>query len=290
MMKRCLPLLVFFFVFSVLYGQAVRLGGDSGSANLVPQLDSAVKGLGAEINQKLTVEKVRTISLGQWNYRDSIPALSSYWAAQLAEELTNIQGRTFSLVSGGQTGADWIVSGEIIEAANIIRVYTRLVRSSDNSAAAVFHADFDRDQNIAEMLAGGGGRGGSERSSFVARDAYEPDSMENPLQVEIAGSSSGPLLNHPLHSGDDEDFFLLVPDKDGALVMETTGNTDTYMEFYEAGANRLLADNDDGGSGGNARIRYTVRAGGRYIAKVRGYEGETGSYAFRAYLVEPDTD
>jgi serralysin len=58
------------------------------------------------------------------------------------------------------------------------------------------------------------------------------------------------------------------------------------MELYDAETRAELAEDDDGGSGGNARIRYTVRAGGRYIARVRGYSGETGSYGFRAYIVE----
>ena len=42
---------------------------------------------------------------------------------------------------------------------------------------------------------------------------------------------------------------------------------------------------DDEGS--NARIRYRVQAGKRYIAKVRGYSGSTGSYGFGAYFQAP---
>ncbi|MDR2574849.1 MAG: DVUA0089 family protein, partial [Treponema sp.] len=54
------------------------------------------------------------------------------------------------------------------------------------------------------------------------------------------------------------------------------------------------------GSRSNARIRYNVEAGKRYIAKVRGYDNDTGEYGFRAYMrvqvrltpdeYEPDND
>jgi hypothetical protein len=83
--------------------------------------------------------------------------------------------------------------------------------------------------------------------------------------------------------------------------METTGRMDTYMELYDAETREMLEENDDGGEGNNARIRYSVQGGQRYIVKVRGYSSsETGSYAFRAYLpsqarlapdeYEPDDD
>ena len=67
--------------------------------------------------------------------------------------------------------------------------------------------------------------------------------------------------------------------------METTGDTDTYMEFYDATTRELLASDDDSGSGYNARITHNVEAGRRYITKVRGYSpSETGSYGFRAFM------
>jgi len=99
---------------------------------------------------------------------------------------------------------------------------------------------------------------------------------------------------------DDEDYFLLVPANDGQLIIETTGGTDTFMELYNAETRQKLAEDDDGGSRSNARIRYNAQQGQRYIAKVRGYDGDTGAYGFRAYIrvqvrltpdeYEPDND
>jgi hypothetical protein len=275
-MKRLSQFCVFFFVVSALYAQS--------AVNTLPQLDASLKTLAADINKKLTDQKAGKVGLYQWASGDSVPALGVYWAAQLTEELTNIPERSFILLRGGPAAADWTISGEIIEAAGVIRVYTRLFRSATNSIEASLHADFERTEHLAAMLAAGGpGRG----SSAAARDAYETDSWENPYVVEIASGDGGPLTSRTLHSENDEDFFLLAPDKDGLLTLETTGNTDTCMELYEAASQNKLDDNDDGGSGDNARIRYSVRAGVRYIAKVKGYDGETGNYGFRAYLSEP---
>jgi hypothetical protein len=60
------------------------------------------------------------------------------------------------------------------------------------------------------------------------------------------------------------------------------------MHFYNYETREELAENDDGGSGSNARIRHEVRAGTRYLAKVRGYSNSTsGNYGFRAYMPPP---
>ncbi|MDR1625801.1 MAG: DVUA0089 family protein [Spirochaetia bacterium] len=275
-MKRFMQVCVFFFALSALYGQS--------PAALLPRLDGSLKGLAADISKKLAGQKDGKVAIGQWTYRDGVPVLGVYWAAQLAEELTNIPDRPFILLSGGAAAADWAVSGEIVETAGLVRVYTRLVRRADNSVVAGMHSDFERGAELAEMLAVGGGQ---RDSSSVMRDAYETDSWENPVTAEIAANGGGALASRTIHVQGDEDFFLLAPDKDGSLVAETTGGTDTYMELYEAASGNKLADNDDGGPSGNARIRHAVRAGVRYIAKVKGYDGETGAYGFRAYMNEP---
>jgi hypothetical protein len=277
-MKRLLSFFVFFCALSVLYGQ----NGD-GAANPLPRLDETVKSLAGDINKKLLSEKAQKVAVGQWIYYDAVPPLGSYWTNQLIEELTNIPGRSFMVLTGEAAGADWTVSGEILDAAGALRVYTRIIRSGDRSIAAGFHSDFENDPYIGEMLLGGGSGGASPST---ARDAYEPDSRDNPLTAEIASPENSPVINRTLHTREDEDFFLLVPGGDGTLVLETTGNIDTVMELYEAGSGSRIAEDDDGGTSSNARIRHTVRAGVNYVAKVRGFDGETGSYGFRAYLIE----
>jgi hypothetical protein len=196
------------------------------------------------------------------------------------EELTNISNRSFSLAPGPQAGADWTISGEIIQIAGVIRIYTRFLRAAGNSVTAILHSDFESNRYFADMLTGGISPSGSSGG-----DPYEIDSWDYPYAVEIASDPGSPALARTLHDND-EDFFLLTPDRDGSLVMETTGGMDTYLEFYRAASRDQIDTDDDGGSGGNARLLCSVSAGEQYIVKIRGYSGDTGSYGFRAYIVE----
>ncbi|MDR2375094.1 MAG: DVUA0089 family protein [Treponema sp.] len=275
-MSRLLKVLMFFGAISALYGQ--------NSANSLVQLDETVKTLGVEVNRRLLTEQARQVGIGQWTYRDMIPPLGDYWHAQLMEELINITGRSYQIVQGPQTGVEWTLSGEIIEVGATIRVYTRFIRTSDNSIMAILHSDFQRDEYFIDLLSAVS-LGGDSSSSSV-RDAYEPDSRDNALSVTIGSGEDAPYINRTLHNSEDEDFFLLVPDRDGVLTMETRGDIDTVMEFYEAGTRSQIAEDDDGGDENNAHIRQTVRGGTRYIAKVRGYGSTTGTYGFHAYLVD----
>jgi len=121
------------------------------------------------------------------------------------------------------------------------------------------------------------------RAYMVVREGGS--SWENPISYEIGIGENVTALNRTIQSGD-EDFFLLLPDRDGRLVIETTGRIDTYMELYNANdRDDILDENDDGGNSYNARIRYNVNSGNRYIVVVRGYGNSvSGSFGFRAYF------
>jgi hypothetical protein len=264
-----------FFMLSALYGQS--------PASFLPELDSAVRVLAADIQKRLPPSQHngdQKIIIGQWGFRDSVTALGTYWAFQLAEELTNIPDRSFTLVSSGN--ADLVISGEIIEVAGNLRIYTRLIFSDAQIVAVSLHSDFQSTEALVQMLASTGGA----HTPIVLQDGYETDSMENPVLKEIGADADSPVIRRTLHSQNDMDYFLLLPDRDGRLVMETTGDMDTVMEFFGPESENSLASDDDDGFDANAKIRHPVYGGGRYIAKVRGYSGATGSYGFRAYLVE----
>jgi len=271
MKKHLLIVPVFFLVMLAAYAQ--------NSANPFPQIDAAVKALADDIHKKLVDGKIEKISIGQFTYRSSAVLLGAYWVNQLTDELTNKPQRPYLILSGGPSGADRTISGEIVDIANSIRIYTRLIRTADRAIEVSSHLDIERNEQINRMLISG-----ESGSSSVFMDAYEPDNFENPISYEIGVDENVQVMNRTLHTGD-EDFFLLIPSTDGRLIMETTGSVDTYMEFYNADTREKLAENDDGGSGYNARIRYNVQAGKRYIAKIRGYErSDTGSYGFQAYI------
>jgi len=278
-MKRISPFaLIFFLAANAVFSQSP-----------VPQMDEAINALARELHYKLVQIKADRIAFGQFTYRDSITPFSSYWVNHLTGELTNMIGRQYSVLSGTHSDAPFTVSGEIVQVADIVRVYARLVRTVERTAErtehtieASFYANFERNEHTNAMLVIESSRNG-ERSS-VTGDAYETDSMENPVTYEIGVDENAAVMNRTIHSGSDEDFFLLIPASSGRLVMETTGSIDTMMDFFIAGTEEHLESNDDGGTSLNARIRYEVEAGTRYIAKVTGYGSTTGSYAFRAYL------
>jgi hypothetical protein len=273
MKKRWLLIPIIFLVITAAYAQ--------NTASPVMQMDEAVKALAQDIHKKLVEGNAQKVMLGQFSYRGTVPPFSSYWTNQLVGELTNIAGKPYVILSEGTAGADRIISGEIVDVTTIIRVYSRLIRAEGRTVEAVFQSDFERTAALNTMFASSGG------SSPVFPDEYEPDNWDSPLSVEIGSGDNAPPLNRTLTEGD-EDFFLIVPESNGRLVMETTGNLDTYMHFYNYETRNELATNDDGGSGSNARIRQNVQAGTRYLAKVRGYDSSTtGNYGFRVYMIPP---
>jgi len=80
-----------------------------------------------------------------------------------------------------------------------------------------------------------------------------------------------------------EMWFTLRPSANGRLTVETDGNLDTKMEIYDG--NSMLKQDDDGGSGLNAKIMIDASSGKNYRIKVWEYERKTGgNYRIRASL------
>jgi len=279
-MKRLLIFIpLFFFAIFTVFSQNTE--------SPVPQMDEAVRNLAREIHAKLTEKRAEKITIDQFTYNNNMTPFSSYWVNQLIGELTNIQGRAYIIINGASNGADWTISGEIIQAADLIRVYSRLIRSSDRAIEGSFYSNFQRNEYINEMISINteSRSSSSSSSSATVRDNYEPDSWEAPVTVSIGTNSNSTVMNRAVADGD-EDFFLIIPERDGRLTMETTGSIDTYMYLYNYDTEDELSTNDDGGTSNNARITYNVRSGTRYIAVVRGYNTSTnGSYGFRAYMI-----
>jgi len=287
MLKKLFLFPVLILTLSTVFAQGGAQARDTiqvrNAGSSIQQMDNAVRKLAEDLNGKLVAEKIQKIAVTQFVYREYIPLFGEYLVNQLTGELTNISNRSFSAFSGGL--ADWIISGEIIDAVDTIRVYTRLIRTIDRAIEAVFYTDFEKNEYLVQMLFSGDSRSGSS-SSFIPADAWEPDSMDNPMLCEIGEGEDVLPISRTLHNGNDQDFFLLVPQKDGRLIMITAGNDiDTYMELYNADTRNMLTENDDGGIGTNAHIRYNVEAGQRYIVKIRGYDrDEIGHYDFSAYF------
>jgi hypothetical protein len=277
MTKRLLLIPVFFIAINAAYAQ--------NSTSPVPQLDAAVKELALNMHKKLIEGNAQKVILGQFSYRGGTTSpFANYWINQLTGELANTQGRTYTVLSAGTTGADRMISGEIVVVTNVVRVYTRLVRQEDRALETVSYVDFEQSAALNAMLVSSGG--GSSSSTYP--DEYEPDSWDNPVSFDIGFDENVPVMNRNFHEGSDEDFFLLIPERNGRLTVETTGSLDTVMYLYNYDTGDELGEDDDSGQGSNARIRYSVLAGTQYLAKVRPYNRSgTGNYGFRAYMTAP---
>jgi len=286
MKKYFLLISLFLFLVTFVFAQ---------EENLVMKFDDAVSALAKNIHAKLIEKRADKIIIGQFNFQEAVPPFTSYWVNQLAGELTNMSGRNYTVYSSNTTDIEWTITGEIVQVANIIRVYTTLIRLTETPAGdgsrpirsriieASFNSSFQRDEHISEMISASRGSGNSNTAS-AGRDSREPDSWENPVQYTIGTGSNVAVMNRTLTEGD-EDFFLLVPERDGRLTMETTGSIDTFLSFFNYENDEELASNDDGGQGSNAKIAHNVRAGTRYLTVVRGYgSSTTGAYGFRAFL------
>ncbi|MCL2175240.1 MAG: DVUA0089 family protein [Treponema sp.] len=281
MKKVLICVCMFVFVLSICYAQTTERAE---TENTVEQFDQAVRNLANSIHAKFTEKKAEKVSIGQFIYQDSSTPFSVYWVNHLIGELTNTRGRNYSIFSGSAPDSEWLVSGEIVFIGNIVRIYTTLIQLPHRSIEASFFSSFQRDEIINDLISSGSRGSSSSASSSVVRDSREPDSWENPVQYTIGANQNAAVINRTITDGD-EDFFLLVPGRDGRLTMETTGSTDTYMVFYNYESSDELASNDDGGNGNNAKIVFNVRGGTRYLAVVKGYEsGVTGAYGFRAFI------
>jgi hypothetical protein len=96
-----------------------------------------------------------------------------------------------------------------------------------------------------------------------------------------------------LSAGEDH-WFSVRNNRSGIIVVETSGNTDTYLDVYNNSYTYVLS-NDDGGEGKNARIEIPVNANQTYYFKLRPYSrNASGSYRivarFEQYVAQPVID
>ncbi|MHC6201583.1 hypothetical protein ACYULU_00110 [Breznakiellaceae bacterium SP9] len=251
------------------------------AASLV-QLDEAVAELARSIQlQLLSLPSDSRVSVGPFYLNDADTGLGSYWTGALAGALAGTLRITMGPDRGDLPAAAYILQGGLLEAGDIVRVYTQLVETGDRTLVHVWNTDFVRSPFIETLIQTVTG------SSTVRRDRYEPDSKSSP----VAAAIGGPELARSIHDRTDHDWFRLSPDKTGLLVLETSGSLDTYMKLYDGDSGAQLKSNDDGGQRGNARIEWSAEAGRTYIAEVYGLNGsDIGQYGFMASFEEEPVD
>jgi hypothetical protein len=227
--------------------------------------------------------------LGEFDDVDSL--FGTYWNRQLSSNLSKLENRRFLIITSDQAEADYTLDGLILLIEDTLRIYTQLIRVQDAALMDTWVTDFVVTPFIQTLLPGPGFAGPSTStpsysSSKVAPDEYEPDSMENPVFIECDGY----WLERTFHDGyeyeGDEDWFMVIPDEDGTLILETAGDVDTYVTLFDAETGFTLTHDDDSGEYYNAYLEYEVEAGKRYIIQVWSFGDETGVYQFRASIEE----
>jgi hypothetical protein len=241
----------------------------------VADLDGKVRESAVAINQRLA-DLEGKVQVNTFSLQGSETSLGAYWRENLTGELANIPNRKFTLLSGGGR-ADYLITGEISDISNTVRIHTRLVKVVDSSIIASLTTDLVKTEFLIDLLDTG--------SAGISRDMYEIDSMDNPLAV--TGSD---WINRSIHNKEDSDWFLITAEKNSLLIVELSSDMDTYLELYDRDTREKLDEDDDSGSNSDARIEYQAEAGRKYIVKARGYSGDTGRYRFRAVFTDPPED
>lgn len=109
-------------------------------------------------------------------------------------------------------------------------------------------------------------------------DSFEPDNSPDSAKTILA---DGHAQERTLLIGD-PDWVRLQAEAGRSYTMETLGNIDMLLELYAPDGTSLLARDDDGGSGYNARVEWKCPADGTYYLKLRGYrQSAEGTYFVR---------
>ncbi|MCB4766313.1 MAG: pre-peptidase C-terminal domain-containing protein, partial [Sulfurovum sp.] len=117
----------------------------------------------------------------------------------------------------------------------------------------------------------------SSTSPEVTPDDHS-NTRDGATSIEPNSTTSGNI-----ETAGDEDYFKIVIPSRGTLVVETTGSTDTYGEFYNASGTSLQSNSNSG----NFKITRDVTAGTYYV-KVKHRNSETGSYSLVSEFTPDD--
>ncbi|MDR1858052.1 MAG: hypothetical protein LBQ69_01130 [Treponema sp.] len=108
-----------------------------------------------------------------------------------------------------------------------------------------------------------------------------PDTARNTERSRAVAIKLGESFPVIFYAASESRWFRYdVPRNGTQFVVQTRGHLDTVLFFHDARGN-LIAEDDDGGEGGNALISHRLDRGTVYI-EVKGFEGVTGRCTLHA--------
>jgi catechol 2,3-dioxygenase-like lactoylglutathione lyase family enzyme len=128
---------------------------------------------------------------------------------------------------------------------------------------------------------------------FKLRGYDEDETGE--YEIRATANSVRDLRPGIWHSGsiseDEEIWYSVRSAETGIMIIETSGDTDTYINAYDSSL-KSIGEDDDGGDELNARLEIFTEAANTYYFKLTACENESGPYSIRAFseIIPPDLE
>jgi hypothetical protein len=137
------------------------------------------------------------------------------------------------------------------------------------------------------------GVSGWETGSYTLAATAEPYSDVPGGPETDAEISAGETINDAIEVAGDQDWFRIEMVEGESYRFILRGESggfgtlaDPFLELYDAEGN-MIASDDDGGQGTNARLDHTVMETGTYFVAAEGYIDSVGTYELVARTFEP---
>ncbi|MDR2783474.1 MAG: hypothetical protein LBB48_06490, partial [Treponema sp.] len=211
--------------------------------------------------------------------RTQLAAIAKEMGFQLSGEVSDTEQAQI----GKKAGANIIISVSVVNIGQ--QQYRFRIRAIDVETAKLYGAESFTvsDPMIDSMV--------NRNASGPASDTPEakPD-IDPPPPPDPAGSFSNPIALQANNTWSTQTlsasglWFRVTPavsSSTAVLSVETDGGLDTYLELFDSSRN-MLKQNDDDGSGVNAKIECEVPSGKNYMIRVTEVDKAAGAFRIKA--------
>ena len=224
------------------------------------------------------------------------PGFYSTYVSQRLEEVLLSSRQSSEIRILNSAAAEYRIQLSATVFPSSVSLMLRLIERESSALVAVREFTYPRSEAWDQIL-----RPGVVSGSSQMPDMLEPnDSINQASEIDLSQYNDQGLTL----TSENEDFFRFSVTEEQAregveLFVETRGSLDTLLRLYhERDPYTILAENDDSGDDGNARITFVLDRSGIYYLNVKGYSSDTeGPYDLywelkesRRDEFEPDND